>query len=223
MADRAAALAPGTPDFVLPRVIVALTEGDVAGAGRVLAAATDVPAADLVAEVARFWYSFWVLDDPGQRLALSLGPEAFDGDRGVWGLVRAQLHAWRGDSARSRAWADTAARHFAAQLRATPDADRPHLLRGLALAYLGRHAEAVKAGERGVALKPVSADANIGAYNVHLLARIHLLAGQHEQALDRLESLMKIPYYLTPAWVRIDPTFAPLRGHPRFERLAAGR
>ncbi len=31
-----------------------------------------------------------------------------------------------------------------------------------------------------------------------------------------------IPYYLSPAWLRIAPEFAPLRGNPRSERLAGG-
>jgi hypothetical protein len=26
-------------------------------------------------------------------------------------------------------------------------------------------------------------------------------------------------YYLSPGWLKIDPTFTPLRGNPRFERL----
>jgi len=55
------------------------------------------------------------------------------------------------------------------------------------------------------------------------LVRIYLLVGEPEKALDRLEPLLKIPYYLSPGWLRIDPTFAPLMGNPRFEKLVAGR
>jgi hypothetical protein len=54
------------------------------------------------------------------------------------------------------------------------------------------------------------------------LARIYILVGETEKALDALEPLLRIPYYLSPGWLKIDPTFNPLRGKPRFERLIAG-
>ena len=112
---------------------------------------------------------------------------------------------------------------IAEQLRATPDDGQRHVLRGLALAYLGRKAEAIAEGERGVALMPVSRDAFIGSYIQHQLVRIYLLVGEPEKALDQLEPLLKIPYYLSPGWLKIDPTFDPLRGKPRFERLVASK
>jgi hypothetical protein len=89
----------------------------------------------------------------------------------------------------------------------------------LALAYAGRKEEAIRAGKRGVSLLPVSSDAHSGTYFQHQLARIYILVGEPEKALDQLEPLLKIPYYLSPGWLKIDPTFAPLRGNPRFERL----
>ena len=56
----------------------------------------------------------------------------------------------------------------------------------------------------------------------HQLARIYLLVGEPEKALDQLEPLLRIPYYLSPGWLRIDPTFDPIRKHPRFLKLLGG-
>ena len=73
-----------------------------------------------------------------------------------------------------------------------------------------------------MSLMPISKDAVNGAYGQHQLARIYLMTGEPEQALDQLEPLLKIPYLLSPGWLRIDPSFAPLKGNPRFERMIAG-
>ena len=112
--------------------------------------------------------------------------------------------------------------HLLLALREAPDDPQLHLLRGLALAYAGRFTEAVSEGERGVTLVPISKDAEAGAYYVHLLVRIHLLAGHHDKAMDQLERLFATPYYVSKGWLRIDPEFKPLHGNPRFERLARG-
>jgi hypothetical protein len=37
--------------------------------------------------------------------------------------------------------------------------------------------------------------------------------------LGRLEPLLQVPYYLSPAWFRIEPTLKPLRSSPRFRAV----
>jgi serine/threonine protein kinase len=106
---------------------------------------------------------------------------------------------------------------------ATPNDHQRHVLLGLALAFLGRKAEAIAEGKRGVALKTIADDAYNGPYHQHQLARIYMLVGEPEQALDQLEPLLKIPSFLSPGWLKVDPNFAPLRQNPRFQRLVAGK
>ena len=158
-------------------------------------------------------------------MMLRLPPGAFDDNRASWGLALAQTYALRGDQAHARAYADTARRAFEEQLAASPANSELVALHGVTLAYLGRKAEAVREGERAVALTPLGrhAESVTEAYVQHQLVRIYLLVGEPEKALDRLEPLLQIPYYLSPGWLRVDPTFDPLRGQPRFERLVAGK
>jgi len=62
-----------------------------------------------------------------------------------------------------------------------------------------------------------------GAYLQHQLIRIYLIADEPDKAPARLEPLLKIPFYLSLGWLRIDPTFNPLRTSPRFQKLVEGR
>ena len=222
--DRALALAPTNLQIIELKAVVALAQGDLTGARAVVRTAlTTVEPAALLAFFGNYQDLYWVLDDAQQQQLLALPPSAFDNDRSAWGMVRAQTYQLRGNQALTRVYADSARLALEEQLRATPDDGQRHVIRGLALAYLGRKAEAIAEGKRGVALWPISRDAYQGAYIQHQLARIYLLVGEPEKALDQLEPLLKIPYYLSPGWLRIDPTFAPLKGNPRFERLVAGK
>jgi TolB-like protein len=221
--DRGLALAPANLTLLSDKAMTFLQEGDLAGARAVLAAAPkEVEPTALVAAFAVGDDLHWVLDDAQREVLLRLTPGAFDGHRATWGLVLAQAWALRGDQAKSREYAEEARKGFAAQLAEAPRGMEPHVFLGLALAYLGRKAEAVREGEASVALVPIAKEPVSGPYVQHQLVRIHILVGNHEKALDLLEPLLKVPYHLTPGWLRIDPNFDPLRGNPRFDKLAQG-
>ena len=133
-----------------------LQEGDLAGARAVLAAAPkEVEPTALVVDFATVTTSDWVLDDAQRDVLLRLTPGAFDGNRAVWGLALAQAWARRGDQAKVREYAEEARKAFAARLAEAPGSE-PDVFVGLALAYLGRKAEAVREGERSVALWPIA-------------------------------------------------------------------
>jgi tetratricopeptide (TPR) repeat protein len=222
-ADRGLALAPDNLDLIENKAMVYLARGDLPGARAVIrAAAPETEPTALVAAFGNYWDLFWVLDDGQQQLLLRLPPSVYDGDRGAWGIVRAQTYHVRGDRAQARIYADSARLGIGEILKATPDDPQRHAFLGLALAYLGRKAEAMKEGERAVALAPASRDGYIGPYLQHLLARIYILVGEQEKALDQLEPLLRMSYYLSPGWLKIDPSFEPLRTNPRFRKLVEG-
>ena len=222
--DRARALSPTTLNIIEYRAMASLGLGDLAGARAVLRSATkDVEPTALVAYFAQYNDLVWVLEEEQRDLLLRLTPDAFDGDRAALAMCLAQAYALKGDAANVRLYAEEARKGFEDQLREAPNDDQRHVLRGLALAYLGRKEEAIREGKRGVALDPISKDAVGGAYDQHVLARIYILVGEPEKALDQLEPLLKMPYYLSPGWLKIDPNFDPLRGNPRFQKLVGGK
>jgi len=55
------------------------------------------------------------------------------------------------------------------------------------------------------------------------LARIYMIVAEPEQVMDQLELLLKMPYYLSSGWLRIDPTWAPAQGQPALQEARCGR
>ena len=53
-----------------------------------------------------------------------------------------------------------------------------------------------------------------------VLAWIYVAVSDHPHAVGQLDSLLAMPYYISPAWLRIDPTWTPLKGDPNSSGLS---
>jgi serine/threonine protein kinase/TolB-like protein/Tfp pilus assembly protein PilF len=217
--DRSLALAPNNAPVLENKAMAYLAQGDLEGARRFIRDhSAGVDPTVLAASFGNYFDLYWVLEPDLQNLLLRLTPSAFD-DRAAWAIVLAQTYRLQGDPARTRAYADSARLGFEARLRDAPADPQSHVFRGLALAYLGRKAEAIEEGEKGLALLPMTKDTYTGPYVQHQLVRIYIEVGEPDKAMDRLEPLLRMPYNLSPGWLRVDPTFDPLRKLPRFQKL----
>jgi TolB-like protein/Tfp pilus assembly protein PilF len=224
MSEAALALAPGDLSISQDKAMVYLAQGDLPGArGVIRQVSPAVSQAELVAFFGNYWDMYWVLDDAQQQLLLSLGPEPFDGDRSAWTVVMAQTAWVRGDTVTARRYAQLALPEIDKVLVGAPEDPQRHVFKALMFGYLGRKAEAIAVGRRAIELDPISRDATNGPYTAHVFARAYLALGEHGPALDLLEAILKVPYFVSPGWLRVDPTWDPLRGNPRFDRLAAAK
>jgi TolB-like protein/Tfp pilus assembly protein PilF len=142
-------------------------------------------------------------------------------------LMLAGMQRLAGDTAGAKATAEQALKTRELFYKKQPD--NPHLLADLSSVHaeLGDKDSALKEAERAVMLLPRGKDPVQGPTLEENLALIQTMFGENSPAISILTWLLHAPsagylYFpspVTPALLRLDPLWDPLRGDPAFQKL----
>jgi TolB-like protein len=127
----------------------------------------------------------------------------------------------KGDQAKAREAFAAARKVFEARLTTKPEDPRTLAVLAQVDAGLGAKELALEEARHAVDLMPVSRDAYDGVMVLQGLAQVCTWTGEKEQALEIVQTLMRLPGYLSYGYLRVDPSWDPLRGDPRFDEFVA--
>jgi serine/threonine-protein kinase len=232
--DQVLEIAPGDVDTLREKAGIAQAEGDLSRASAILAP-LHPPANDPYVAETRAYQA--ILERRPAQIIPRLKEMLAKPDPAL-GYFNGELRFWLG-WAEELAGAHAAAQESWRQARSELEPfleEQPEnyvLIGDLALTNmgLGDKAAALSLAERAMTVLPLEKDVVDGPAPIEILARVAARLGEPDRAIAALRKLLSIPSEgalaarvpLTPALLRLDPMFDPLRNDPRFQELILER
>jgi serine/threonine-protein kinase len=152
---------------------------------------------------------------------------ASETDKAITQAVLAVTQRLAGDTAGAKVAAEQAHNTLEQLCKNQPDSALFATLLSLANSALGEKNSALKEAERAIKLLPSAKDRVHGPAREEILALIQTMFGENNGAISTLTRLLQTSYSgwlyaatpVTPALLRLDPFWDPLRSDPAFQKL----
>jgi len=148
-------------------------------------------------------------------------------DKGTKQLGNALVHRVAGDTAQAKAFAEQARNTIEPLRKEQPDNAFVPAALAVAYAVLDEKESALNEAQRAITLLPSNKDRLSGPAFEENLALVEMMIGENTRAIATLTRLLQTPYGgwlysptpITPALLRLDPIWDPLRSEPAFQKL----
>ncbi len=238
--DQALDITPNDPDVMASKANIYQAQGNLEQAARCLSQITAQTPGVLESKITQFMFErnydeairlvqarLARLQTEGEMIAAGgFETETMKGTHAMLQLGLATIQLAAGDSTGAKFTAEQA-RNTLEGVRKT-QSDHPAVWFAVAQAdvLIGEKDSARKAAERAIMLLPSAKDALEKAILQEQLAVVQTSLGENSRAISTLAHLLQTPYSsnagrtpITPALLRLDPIWDPLRGDPAFQKL----
>jgi tetratricopeptide (TPR) repeat protein len=137
-------------------------------------------------------------------------------------ILAGNCHRLMNDKVKARASYEMARDELEGLLQKGSEKAELHSRISIAYAGLNQKEEAIREARTAIQMLPVSKDAVTGRVMVRNLARVYVMLGEYDDAMDQIDHLLSSGMGVGPfsaPMLRIDPIWDPLRSHSRFQEL----
>ena len=230
--DRVLDITPNNPSVIASKASIYQAEGNLQEAARLLAAINEQTPSEHAFAVKitqlrlerNYLEAVQLFQARPTQFHFDSDEKAFDQ------LAFALVQRLAGDTAGAKITAERARNTLEQLCRDQPDNANLAGMLSQANAALGEKDSALKEAERAIMLLPSAKNAVDGPAMEENLAVIQTMFGENSRAISTLTRLLRTPGNgwlrdtpITPALLKLDPIWDPLRSDPAFQKLASGK